>query len=531
MIPIDENQNAFAFNVLGEPVFIGECESGRKGYFCMGCGKEMQAVKSSKGTFFPYFRHDAQASKGQLKCTYRDETYRHRLAREILQIEKSIKVPPLYKFPPDGFHGKPNLVLESQIITGSFIKSELSFFEDENCKIRWGKVDNIPNKHLLIRPDITFFDEEWNPILLIEIVATHKIDEEKYLKLQRLGLDTIQVIIPRISPIEINKFNKHIKYTKWVYNHVEQETIYVPVPDTDAKGISSIDELPESIFKESFKCRSAQIRELIRRIEKCLESEQYRQVKQHIESEIQRVKNSSEGIISEQEDHRRISRENWESKNRDELGKIKIEEIQFDGLERDIEEKNNSMEGRYRSRKHSIGEEKRRIENESENIFGPDGRTKSELEAAIDKNEGIRRRIEENIDRRRENIKRICETKNKLRTEFELYQIKESGRIESIRERIEKEQNIVNERRNEIPGRLLKNADELQREFEKRTREIIEKIYSGEPDRSKFFSNTNNRFIEEWKLLNDIKNSLANHKRARSAYNCIKKGTYKNWED
>lgn len=530
-VSIEENQNAYALNLLGETVFIAECKSGRKGYFCLGCGREMQAVKSSKGIFFPYFRHDSNASKGKPKCTYRDETYRHRLAKEILMIEKSIKVPRVFKFPPEGIEGKPNLLIDSQIVTASFVKSELPFFEDDNCEIKWGVVDDNLKKHLLIRPDITFFDNEWNPILLIEIVATHKIDDEKFLKLQRLGLDTIQVTIPRVSLQEINKFNKHTKFTKWVFNHVEQKTTYFPVSESDSTGILSIDELPESIFKESFKCRSAQIRELIRRITKCLESEHYKQARQHIESEIQRVKISSERIAKEQEDHRRICREKWESINRNELEKIRIEEGEIERVERELEQKNTSLEGRYRSRKYSIGEEKRRIENESNLIFGPDGKTKFDLESTIFENERVTREIERDNERRRASIERIIKDKNRLRNEIELNQIEESRRIESIRERIEKEQNTIVERRKAIPRELQKNASDLQREFEARRSEYCEKIYSGESNKHQFFPNTNSRLIEEWKLLNDFKINWTNLKRARSAYECIKSGAYKNWEE
>ena len=58
-------------------------------------------------------------------------------------------------------------------------------------------------KFLLIQPDVAFFDKDETPILLIEIVATHKVDPEKIVKIKRLGIDTVQVKVPKDSPQEI----------------------------------------------------------------------------------------------------------------------------------------------------------------------------------------------------------------------------------------------------------------------------------------------------------------------------------------
>lgn len=55
---IKENENSYAFNVKGDDVFAPDAESGRKGHFYIGCNREIQAVRSKKGAFFPYFRHD-----------------------------------------------------------------------------------------------------------------------------------------------------------------------------------------------------------------------------------------------------------------------------------------------------------------------------------------------------------------------------------------------------------------------------------------------------------------------------------------
>ena len=38
----DHQNNTYAFNLKREEKHISEVESGRKGYYCMGCGEEME---------------------------------------------------------------------------------------------------------------------------------------------------------------------------------------------------------------------------------------------------------------------------------------------------------------------------------------------------------------------------------------------------------------------------------------------------------------------------------------------------------
>jgi hypothetical protein len=527
---IDQNENLYAFNVKGDIIFAPDAESGQKGYFCLGCNRLMQAIKPIKGKFFPYFRHDSKASKGLPNCTYRDETFRHKLAIDILQIEKQIKVPDVLKYPPTGIDSPPNLLVESHYIIAESAQIELTFYEDDNCVIRWGKSENIDRKNLLIRPDVSFFDIQGKPILLIEIVATHKIDDEKYLKLQRLGIDTIQVIIPKISIEEIRKFNKKIKYSKWIYNHVEQEREYIQVSPSNAERILSADELPEYFFKESFKCRAAQIRDLMRRISICLESEQFRSVKQHLESEIQRVKNSTKRIKSEQEDHRRISRENLESRNSVELEEISREATRLRKVGREFKEKSESLDARYTSKRGKIKDEQRKVDDESNKLFSPSEQSRLNIEGRKFENERIKDEISKDIQRERDVMRNLSRRKEELPIEFKRNKAGERQDFESIRKQFEDEQESVNKRRDGISKRRREFEEEVGREFETRRGELVEKMDSGKFDRSELISRSNNPVIQGWKLLNDFKDSEAKRKRARAAYECFKKGDFKNWE-
>jgi len=234
----EEIQNVYAYNLKFEEIHISQAESGRKGYLCRGCQREMQAVKQTRPNLLSYFRHDHNAIKGLPKCTYSDETYRHSLAKKILLRIFKIKVPALFKYPPENETGKPNLIAEAKIVEADFVEEELFFYESETGERIWSKsIFNDNNKFLLSKPDIIFFDKNYKPILLKEIVATHKVTENKKLDLKRLGIDTIQITIPKDSPENIEKIFETTDRTEWIYNYEQENTEYIQISDTNTEGI------------------------------------------------------------------------------------------------------------------------------------------------------------------------------------------------------------------------------------------------------------------------------------------------------
>lgn len=153
------HQNEYAKNLKNEVVYILDplVKSGRKGYYCMGCGQEMQARKGEIRK--KHFAHDPKDVAQENKCTYSDETYRHYLAKKILSEIKEIKVPNLYKYPPNSIDGKPYLIRESHIIKAFKVHEELAFYENNNGEICWEKKDTLQEDkgdNLLIRPDVSF---------------------------------------------------------------------------------------------------------------------------------------------------------------------------------------------------------------------------------------------------------------------------------------------------------------------------------------------------------------------------------------
>ncbi len=161
-----EIQNVYAHNIKGEEIHISEAESGKKGYFCMGCKREMQAVKQSKENRRSFFRHDHNALKGEGLCTFSDETYRHQIAKQYLINIKKVKVPAVYKFPPKDFDGIANLISKEKYIEASFVIPELSFYEilikAKNIKYIPGDkmVNGYSNQKGIQRVDLTNLEFE-----------------------------------------------------------------------------------------------------------------------------------------------------------------------------------------------------------------------------------------------------------------------------------------------------------------------------------------------------------------------------------
>lgn len=287
-----DKDNFYATDINGVEKHISQVERGKLGYWCTACKGEMIAVKGEWMT--QHFRHVAHDIQHRTNCTYSDETYRHKLAKEILQRLKKIKVPSIKKYPPNGVEGLPVLLKEAHFVTAYRVENELSFYEDINGQVAWGRDINFDTellKELIIRPDVSFFDQNNTPILLIEIVATHKVDANKLLKIKRLGIDTVEITIPKDTPQEIEKTFLHTYRTEWLYNHEQEQTKYVRLPLSTDKRIQSPDEFQARVFgaTESYECRKTQISHLIRRTRKVLESKPYLDTERYLSGEIRRL--------------------------------------------------------------------------------------------------------------------------------------------------------------------------------------------------------------------------------------------------
>ena len=353
----EHDDHSYALDLQDKLKYISEVERGRKGYFCPGCRQRMIARKGN--IKIHHFAHDPQDVERRGKCTYSDETIRHKLGKEILQYLKHIKVPSLRKYPGEGQSGGVQIIRESWTVEADSVAIEMPFYENEEGKIIWGrdlewKTDS--GKFLLIQPDVTFFDSSGKPILLIELVATHKINDDKYLKIRNLGLDTIQVSLPTGPSIELeDTFNKTAR-TKWVYNYERENTEYQHVPPRIGQDVSFGDEFEKGLvnFERTYECKAFELKEAIRRFRRYLESEQFTGTRESINKKIRRTERNTTA-------HRKQWRELQETIDGEVSAGFESERARLDQIEaefileeREFEKTNEDLEGRYKLKNQSL---------------------------------------------------------------------------------------------------------------------------------------------------------------------------------
>lgn len=537
---LEENNhenNVYAHDIKNQIKHISEVESGRKGYYCMGCKREMQAKKGSVNIH--HFAHDPTDIIRKGKCTFSDETHRHRLAKDILQRIRQIKVPSLFKLPPHGIDGKPNLIRSSWMINAHHVEIELQFYEDENGLVKHRRGINFEmnenNIQLLIQPDVTFFDESNKPILLIEIVATHKINNEKTLKIRRLGIDTVEITIPKNSPNEIEESFSKTDRTQWIYNYEQQQTNYVRIPEGDNEGVSPIDEFQRKLLEsiESYSCRASEINNLVRAIGKCVDSEQYRGVKQSVTGEIQRVENNT--ATSTGQLLRLQSK--IENELRNEFG-LETERVRYtfksnadridEGQERFEEEKEEfernytNLEERYRRKDDEIRDSQRNYESEFqgeieriENYLGELGTSGTTLEERI-------RRIESEEN----DFKRDIET---LSRQFEYNTEFAEGEIRAIEIRRSAISTKYFNIEKEIISEFESNESTVRKRFENLREESIKAISNRDSKSVSRIRREIEELLDEEGPLFAIASEISNLRRYRRAKEFLNSRAWKNW--
>lgn len=472
MEEVKHENNVYALDIKNIVRHISEVESGKKGYYCLGCGREMQAKKGDKRA--QHFAHDPKDVLNKGKCTYSDETYRHQLAKEILQRIRQVKVPPVYKYPPQGIEGKPYKLRGAEFISAETVKIELTFFEDVEGSITYGRdvnIDSGSDKFLLIRPDVTFFDKSENPILLIEIVATHKITAEKLSKIKKLGIDTIQVTIPKDSPEEIESAFFKTTRTQWVYNYEQEQAAYLPTSQGDSEGISSLDEFQRKLLEtaESYECRSSQINNLIRGLNKCLESQSYTDSKRYLGEEIQRVEINTERhrerLRELQEGHKRAIEEEFKLQMED----VAAEERGIGEKSRVHDEEVKDYETRYNRKREELSRLQRDYRAECQDEID---RIEKEFERLGTNANNFRRRIDEI---RREEINLDQRYRDQIRRFEEETRSEEDG-IADIRQRTIDLPGKYVEIEARIRAEFEGKANKAQRDFEDGIRNVREKF-------------------------------------------------------
>jgi hypothetical protein len=252
----------------GQEISVAEATSGANGYFCLGCGYELMARKGEVNT--PHFAHVPTGTDAERSCDYSSETYRHELAKKLLQRLMQVRVPAVYAARPVGYRGRLPQLAEARDVMATRVLDERNVYVDEHGEVCFAKryrnepFDEQQGRRLLLgRPDIVFLDKQGAPLLLIEIYATHKVSEEKLTRLRLLGVDAIEIFIPRhCDPAAIEHLFSTTTHTHWLYNG-QQANAGPLAPDSHllASGSAAAADLEDRLSgrTETLKCRRSRV--------------------------------------------------------------------------------------------------------------------------------------------------------------------------------------------------------------------------------------------------------------------------------
>jgi len=509
-------RNDYAKDKANEIRYIFEVERGKKGYWCLGCGEEMVAVHRTIENYKPYFRHDASNVSIARKCTYSSEQARRFLVMDILARTKRLKVPVLYKYSPDG---KSKIVIEdAKFVEANTVRGNLNFYEDLDGNLRWGR--DIPESCLeLYRPDITFFDTQQKPVLLVTIAEKRiKVSDEMKVSLKSIGIDLVLVKPPKDTPEHIAESLATTTNTRWIYNYAEQHTTYIQLSRRDHEGISAADAEQMGFFKESFACRQSQINNLIRKIEKCLGTEHYRETERDLREESSRVGTATDRNRAELDNLRKQHRGRVETRYIGEISAIEQGESEFQfslgATQEEVRATERNLEGRYNKKRDAIISRRREVEKfirEFDDIGESTRKIRAEQSV-----------IEDQISDTEAKIVELSGVRESAPGRFEFLKEQEQSRFESEAERIRK----ALER---IPERVDQGRNALFAAFERDRERTIAAVTDRDCTGNSEFAQKLKRIMDCRGTLFDWDNVQKPYDRSRAAYDCFRDRTYQSW--
>lgn len=503
-------ENVYAYDENFNEIYIGNVpvhENGiKKNYFCLGCKRQMKAIKGNVQK--QHFKHHVKPNSTEKKCTYRDETYRHKLAKELVQVLKKIKVPAVYKYDSGNKSNQALLIRESRFIEANEILIERHIYENENGEIEIiHKKDQ--SKELLIKPDVIFLDTNQKPILIIEFVATHKPDVNKLIKLKRLGIDAVQVSIPKSSPEEIEKSFSTTKHTKWLFNNEESNTNYLQFSNQYSGAIFEVDQEQRKLLEEGYKCRSAEIGDLIRTIERLLETEQYKSIERNFRSEILRVEKNTKREESELEKLCTKYSQSGIEQHYTRRKKLRDSET-------DLERRYLAKEAELSEQDENIEQQIAELEYQSTKVIQRGNSISDDLERERKANERIRSELTKLGERTTEyrNSKQLEFEQDKRSIEFDIRRIQSEtrrlqGEFESSRINLENKYRTLGENLQEGILREQEQSERLREHFDSKS--AIDKEYLLH-ELEKGESSTDERITEEFRKLHAFGNYLLEYK-------------------
>ncbi|GAB3049082.1 competence protein CoiA family protein [Spirosoma pulveris] len=547
-VDITREKESFQFAQLvqtGRRIHISQVESGRKGYVCLGCGQGMIANKGR--VYEHHFKHDPLDVSRKGKCTYSDETERHRVGKEILQRLRRVKVPVLRKYPPPGFDGKAIKLQDACFVEAASVENELHFYEmptgeiQYSSKISW---NDDGTKHLLIKPDVTFFDRSGKPILLIELVATHKPDAEKLAKIRSIGIDAIQILLPKTSPEGLEEAILQGNRTKWIYNYEREEADYLQLSARHRSAVYITDDHEEDVFEETFACRSSEIKGLVRRIRNCLGSEHYQRVERHLAGELSRVTNNAtrhrERLRRLQADHEAAIRDEFSER----FEQVDQEQKRLDDRYRKVEERYYQIKGEHFEETIRLGQEETSFESDCQHEIDRIEAELSELTTIYRPTcQGEIDQLEDEISRLETAIERFGAEGTAL-TEIQEQLDREAAAIEREEEEVDQRRSTLYTAYQQLESKLLDANQREEREIESNAERRIEQLRAEhEANRERAveaveqqngriaprLSTTIEKLFEAVGAISDIRDANNGIQRIKAARQAIRTGSWKNW--
>ncbi len=386
--PDDHHDYAYSI-VLEKDLHISEVtERGRKGYLCVGCRREMQAVLPRVQNMRRYFRHDAKFIKPGDKCTFKDEEHRRKLALGSLQLNKQLRVPPVYKYPPKGEAGLALFLLPGELVTAARVENNKYFFEGPTGNMESTSIYDGPPEELLFKADAVFYNENDDPILFIRLGKRKKLTIDELAGLKRLRVNTINLTIPKESAAAIEISQKKGDRANWLYHDDEQQIAYFQVPTDLGDGIPVVNGDPDRLSEESYDCRKVQINNLIRALSRCLESEPYRKT----EEGVRRAIGETELAIHRAGKRRTVFEDRYrndaEAAHRRELTEIDERRVSFRTAKTRLTNDYRDLEERYQSKNRQLTEASRLLEadiRQEEITLGGTGKTIEQLQNELER--------------------------------------------------------------------------------------------------------------------------------------------------
>lgn len=181
---------------------------------CLDCKARLVAVANRKGcSVRPHFRHHSSTNSGEnIACTESQETAIHYLAKEIIEKNKWVTLPPyIVRVNKHNGHGtREHPIRESQIIKFDFVINENSISTSQGFQ--------------KIRPDLIAYYKEYR--LFIEIAVSNSCKNTKIEKIKELNISAIEIDLSNFdrtaSEEELEKYLQEKAPIKWIY-HVKED--------------------------------------------------------------------------------------------------------------------------------------------------------------------------------------------------------------------------------------------------------------------------------------------------------------------